>query len=342
MRFPSIPMPSTRILAALLLLAASLLATQAHALCYWTPEMDRGAFTLNATAPIVVPQNAAVGSTIGTVTLPISNTRFLLMRCNSSGGSLVSTFELSRGAPASISSPVATYSTNIDGIGYRINMQGLGYFPRTVTNTAVMQNGAYQDSLTVGFFSIQLTLVKTAPVTGNGALAPGLYGMGYAGGNPMQPYLRILVGNIQVLSPTCNIAPQSSNLQVDLGQVRRSWFTGVGNTQGSKPFDVTVNCRVSTNNQFNTVSLTMDATADPSNAPGVLKLAASGSTDATGIGIQVLNGTGQPVQFGQPMDLGPTKNGDYVASFTARYYQTKPAVTTGQANGMATLTLSYK
>ena len=41
------------------------------------------------------------------------------------------------------------------------------------------------------------------------------------------------------------------------------------------------------------------------------------------------------------MELGPTKNGDYVAPFTARYYQTLPTVTTGQANGMATLTLSY-
>ena len=40
------------------------------------------------------------------------------------------------------------------------------------------------------------------------------------------------------------------------------------------------------------------------------------------------------------MELGPTKNGDYVAPFTARYYQTLPTVTTGQANGMATLTLS--
>ena len=48
------------------------------------------------------------------------------------------------------------------------------------------------------------------------------------------------------------------------------------------------------------------------------------------------------MQFGQPMELGPTKNGDYVAPFTARYYQTLPTVTTGQANGMATLTLSYK
>ena len=40
-----------------------------------------------------------------------------------------------------------------------------------------------------------------------------------------------------------------------MDEVRRSWFTGVGNTQGSsKAFDITVNCRVSANNQFNTVS----------------------------------------------------------------------------------------
>ena len=165
---------------------------------------------------------------------------------------------------------VAVYSTNIDGIGYRINVQGVGFLPRTITTNSTTINGAVTDTYSIGMPSIQLSLVKTAPVTGNGLLSPGLYAIGYAGGNTAQQYIQVLVGNAWVISPTCNVAPQSSNLVVDMDEVRRSWFTGVGNTQGSKAFDITVNCRVSANNQFNTVSLTMDATPDPSNAPGVL------------------------------------------------------------------------
>ena len=343
MKLLTIRSHSTRFLAAILLAAASLLTTQAHASCFWTPDMNRGAFTLNAPAPIVVPQTAAIGATLATITLNLSPTSFLIMRCDPAGGSLTQTFSQVSGAQVSMPAPgAAVYSTNIDGIGYRVNLQGVGFLPRTTTTNATTSGGAMISTYSIGIFSIQLSLVKTAPVTGNGLLSPGLYALGYAGGNTAQQYLQVLVGNIRIISPTCNISPQSTNLLVELGEVRRSWFTGVGNTQGGKAFDVTVNCRVSANNQFNTVSLTMDATADPSNAPGVLKLSASGSTDATGVGIQVLNGAGQPVQFGQPMELGPTKNGDYVVPFTTRYYQTQPAVTTGQANGMATLTLSYK
>lgn len=343
MKFYFIRMPSVRLLTAFVLAAASLLTTRAYALCFWTPDMNRGAYTINAPAPIVVPQNAAIGTVLATLTQTVSPTSGPIMRCDLAGGSLTQTFSLVNGTQVSMpTTGVAVYSTNIDGIGYRINVQGVGFLPRTTITNSTVVNGAVTDTYSIGMPSIQLSLVKTAPVTGNGLLSPGLYAIGYAGGNTAQQYLQVLVGNVRVISPTCNIAPQSSNLVVDMDEVRRSWFTGVGNTQGGKAFDITVNCRVSANNQFNTVSLTMDATADPSNAPGVLKLAASGSTDATGIGIQVLNGAGQPVQFGQPMDLGPTKNGDYIVPFTARYYQTQPTVTTGQANGMATLTLNYK
>ena len=63
---------------------------------------------------------------------------------------------------------VAVYSTNIDGIGYRINVQGVGFLPRTITTNSTTINGAVTDTYSIGMPSIQLSLVKTAPVTGNG------------------------------------------------------------------------------------------------------------------------------------------------------------------------------
>ena len=83
----------------------------------------------------------------------------------------------------------------------------------------------------------------------------------------------------------------------------------------------------------------MDA-ARPIQRAGVLKLAASGSTDGTGI--EILNGAGQPVQFGQPMELGPTRTG-LRGALHGPLLPDPPTVTTGQANGMATRhAFSYK
>ena len=39
---------------------------------------------------------------------------------------------------------------------------------------------------------------------------------------------------------------------------------------------------------------------------------------------------------------GPSQPAGYVVSFTARYIQTTGTVTAGQANGLATVTLTYK
>lgn len=51
MKFYFIRMPSVRLLTAFVLAAASLLTTRAYALCFWTPDMNRGAYTINAPRP---------------------------------------------------------------------------------------------------------------------------------------------------------------------------------------------------------------------------------------------------------------------------------------------------
>ena len=63
---------------------------------------------------------------------------------------------------------------------------------------------------------------------------------------------------------------------------------------------------------------------------------------AGGVGIQVRDALNNPVVFGQAVDVGPSQPAGYVVSFTARYIQTTGTVTAGQANGLATVTLTYK
>ena len=62
---------------------------------------------------------------------------------------------------------------------------------------------------------------------------------------------------------------------------------------------------------------------------------------AGGVGIQVRDALNNPVVFGQAVDVGPSQPAGYVVSFTARH-QTTGTVTAGQANGAATVTLTYK
>ena len=86
MKFYFIRMPSVRLLTAFVLAAASLLTTRAYALCFWTPDMNRGAYD-QCPAPIVVPQNAAVGTILATLTQTVSPTSGPIMRCDLAGGS---------------------------------------------------------------------------------------------------------------------------------------------------------------------------------------------------------------------------------------------------------------
>jgi type 1 fimbria pilin len=86
----------------------------------------------------------------------------------------------------------------------------------------------------------------------------------------------------------------------------------------------------------------MDATQDPSNEQGVLKITQGGTSTATGVGIQVIDNQSVPVKFGDDALVGTSKDGDYVLPYTARYFQTGDKVTPGRADGTATFTLDYK
>ena len=152
-----------------------------------------------------------------------------------------------------------------------------------------------------------------------------------------------MVAGGSILTPTCSVDAGSQNITVPLGSVYRNAFGGVGSTTAPSAFSIRLNCNSLPAGQGNTVMMTMDATADPSGQPGTLRLATAGPGPiAGGVGIQVRNALNNPVVFGQAVDVGPSQPAGYVVSFTARYIQTTGTVTAGQANGLATVTLTYK
>ncbi|MDY4309722.1 fimbrial protein [Pseudomonas putida] len=73
---------------------------------------------------------------------------------------------------------------------------------------------------------------------------------------------------------------------------------------------------------------------------GVFSL--SSGSGATGIGIQVLHADGRPFRLEEEVAVMPLSPGDLTLNFQARYYQTAPTVTPGEANGALNFTVTYR
>ena len=331
----------TLLMRGLLLLASVFCTAHAWASCSYSPRMQIGDSVLNP-GQVQVPQNAAVGATVATFTVGVASSSGVVWvgSCRNDG----TTGNMRVAGQNTLGSAVAgqsnVYSTNIQGIGYRVRVFGIHSmtFPSTI-------GIAYNSDVAVylGWSYVQFELVKTSSVVGNGPLTIGEYARMQVDGNPSQLYFRILLAGGSILTPTCNVDAGSQNLTVPMGSVYRNVFQGVGSVAAVKNFSIRLNCNALPAGQGNTVMMTMDASADPSGLPGVLRLATSGPGPiAGGVGIQVRNALGNPVVFGQAFDVGPSQPAGYTVNFTARHIQTTSTVTTGDANGLATVTLTYK
>lgn len=231
-------------------------------------------------------------------------------------------------------SPLSTdfyYSTNIQGIGIRIEQYPVFNYPYTFTfSSATFSNSD----------AVRVSLLKTDAITGNGPLTSGTYARMYGDGDMKTAITIGIDSNSIISSPICTVDSGSRSIQVPLGSVPLKRFTGVGATAGDREFGIQLNCAPGPGAQF-TAQVRLDATPDPSGAQGVVKIA-QGPSSANGVGIQLLDKNKQAVRLGESQDVGPTYDGSYQVALTARYYQTAAKVTPGAADGAATFTLTYK
>ncbi|MCY1517965.1 Fimbria adhesin protein [compost metagenome] len=115
-------------------------------------------------------------------------------------------------------------------------------------------------------------------------------------------------------------------------------FGGVGTWPGdnnTKPFSIPLSCAAGAK-----VNLKIDGNVQNA-SQGVLKLDA-GKNSATGVGIQLLYDE-KPVELGKTFKVGTASSkGEFNIPLKARYLQTEPTLTPGEANGSATITLTYQ
>ncbi|RQT70248.1 type 1 fimbrial protein [Burkholderia cepacia] len=155
-------------------------------------------------------------------------------------------------------------------------------------------------------------------------------------------YLMYGFDNISFQPTTCTTTTPS--VSVDLGAHALNASSGIGSGAGStskaKGFAIGLRCDTGVAGAFE-VNLTLDGKAVDA-SKGVLAL--SSSSDASGVGIQLLKGDDTPVELGTPWKVSdsPSASATFSVPLSARYYQTGATAKPGIANSSATFTVTYK
>jgi major type 1 subunit fimbrin (pilin) len=127
-----------------------------------------------------------------------------------------------------------------------------------------------------------------------------------------------------------------------MGSHPQSEFTGIGSaTKSPVGFNIAVNACPSGLAKIQYQFIPLNAVLDATN--GVLAL--SGSSTATGIGVQLKDGSGNALKYNTQYTLSgynTSTGGSYTIPLTAAYYQTAPTVTPGSADAVLTFTMTYQ
>lgn len=227
------------------------------------------------------------------------------------------------------------YQTNVQGIGIRVSFSYGGVLWGAVPLSRVMIN-----SMSTSWFfgedaRWQVEMIKTGPIV--------------AGRVNAGKYANVTVQGIELVSLFsygANIVPiacdlKTPNLTFPIGNIMGTSF---GNVVGTTPANAqsTQNLGLECDSYVNiNVSLSGNQNPDVANN-SVLALNGQGSAGvASGVGVQLLyNGT--PLQLNNRIVLKKSPGGQETFPLTARYYQTRTAVTLGSANTSATLNLTYQ
>lgn len=275
---------------------------------------------------VTVQRDAPVGSVIATATTGAYNGGNSIAGCTEAW---TYRWELTQWRTLSASGN-NIYSTNLPGVGIRL------------TNTASNRLLPYDQSVPgntyifIGNDGIKAELIKTGDITG-GTLNSGMLARASVA-NQFYFANATLNGTNTITSVACSVTTPDVN--VNLNQHTKSEFSGPGSATAWQSFNIGLDC-----NKNSRINVRIDATQDPSNVPGVMKLdSESGDLAATGIGVQLYFAPdNSAVQFGQTKFYYTSPNGgSETVQLKARYYQTASAITAGKANATATFTLSYK
>ena len=280
---------------------------------------------------VIVQRDTPVGTTIASVSSPGTNSK--IGYCTASGGYEYDQMVYLGGSSAGI---YQVYSTNIPGVGIQGNWDGYTYSnPANFSNIPPKSTDAWlPDGGSQNF-----QLIKTGNIT-SGSLSSGIVAKTYYDATgPSVSGVEINLINSSVTQVACSIT--TPNLTFPIGNVLASTFgTSVGTVPAAakNTQNLGLNCDANAN-----INVTLTGTQNPDvSTTSVLALTGQGSAGvAKGVGVQILYNS-SPLVLNNRIVLKQSNGGQETFPLTARYYQTKTAVTTGTANSSATLNLTYQ
>lgn len=148
--------------------------------------------------------------------------------------------------------------------------------------------------------------------------------------------------NVSIVSKTCLAEP----VRVDMGAHSTRVFTGIGSTAPPKDFSIELtNCPAFNGAGKKTLKFRIDPVLPAINASnGVLRLDASPSKAASGVGVQIVTTKDSPLFLGMDQDSGLSlrnTEASYSIPLRARYLQTGSNVTPGPTKASARFTIIY-
>lgn len=303
--------------AVLFALAACLLPRHAAATC-GTPQGGSPTVTFSAPTTITVPQNASPGTVLYTssIAYPAPTTTVV---CRNRVDFGITNYRGTTPGSGTV------FPTGVAGIGYKIAHDSVTNFLLPYPLDSENDGTSTTYTLSIGSY---LQLVVTGAVSG-GVLAAGSLGYWHYDNNAnLQTFT--LANNVVFTTP-CSVVTNPVN--VTLPTVSSKAFDGVGSTTGTTSFTIDLNCSGGA-----TLSITLDSNGKVAGKTGVI----SSTGSAGGVGVQLLDGKGNPVAFGTSTSLGQAPVGTLNVPYFARYYQTAGTVTGGNVTATANFTLTYQ
>ncbi len=310
----------------LILLLFACNSTPAHADCsfdkhqgvYYTPSPVNFTLPSTITIPFTLTTNAVIGS-------PVSATPSNPPKVTCTYGTPYGVQNLVGGAPTGGSNYI--YPTSVSGLGYQLIHANnpssfMGPYP---TYTTTGGTSTYSVGST-------LQLVQTGPIA-NGSVLPAGTFANWQWGSIVPEYF-VLTNSITFVASACNVS--STSLNVTLPTVATSAFSGKDSTAGPTPFNITMTCP-----SGSTATLAIMFTAS-SGVPAGYNNVLMNTGSATGLGVELRDGSANTVVFGNTTVVGTTPSGALSIPYTARYHAISNTITAGSVAATATFTLSYQ
>jgi major type 1 subunit fimbrin (pilin) len=277
--------------------------------------------TLSST--LSIPRDTPIGTTVYT-TGWIHPSNNVTVSCSGGGYTL--------GIKNSAGSQPVSGSTS-----FPIGTTGLSYM---MFNDASSAQPAYPVAATQSAWSsttaknYRIDLVKTGDVNVDAGIPAQKLGAWYYG--TIEGVVISLTQPIVLTQPGCT----TPTVDVDMGRQKVSEFRGIGSRLAVVPFSIALtNCSTG----INSVMYRLDpVTSIVTGAASVVALNATSS--ATGIGVQILDDSSNPLALGKNLALPSynTKGGTATIPLNAANYQTGGKVGAGTANTSLIFTMTYQ